>query len=243
MLYNIDVNQMNQLMEENETAQQIIRQLLENHHMIIRTISHEIRNPLTLISSSLQIMQIQHPEVQSFPHWKQTLHDVDFMRKLLEELSSLNSVDDLHYSVFSMEQILKNIAISFAISLDREHSPIQFSASISPTLGNFTGDRIKLEEVFLNLLKNAADAIHENGKILFKASRQKDRLMITIEDNGCGIPEEYLESIFEPFKTYKPEGTGLGLFLSQRIVEAHNGTISVTSTEKSGTVFSVEFPV
>ena len=62
-------------------------------------------------------------------------------------------------------------------------------------------------------------------------------------DNGCGIPEEHLESIFEPFKTYKPGGTGLGLSLAKRIIEAHNGTLTVSSTEGLGSAFSIDLPI
>ena len=69
MLTNININKMNQLTSENETAKQIVSQLLENHQTIVSMISHEIRNPLTLVSSALQIIEIQHPEVINF-HWK-----------------------------------------------------------------------------------------------------------------------------------------------------------------------------
>ena len=70
MLHNIDLNKINQLMKENKDAKQIISQLLENHHTAVSTIAHEIRNPLTLVSSALQVMEIQHPEVKDFSHWQ-----------------------------------------------------------------------------------------------------------------------------------------------------------------------------
>lgn len=107
MMHNIDINKMNRLMEENKEAKQIISQLLENHQVTVSTIAHEIRNPLTLVSSALQIIQVQHPEVKEFSHWKQTMDDIDFMRQLLEELSTFNNGNTLHYSVFSIEHLLK----------------------------------------------------------------------------------------------------------------------------------------
>lgn len=243
MMHNIDINKMNRVMEENEDARQIISQLLENHQVTVSTIAHEIRNPLTLISSALQIMQVQHPEVTEFSHWKQTMDDVNFMRQLLEELSTFNNGNTLHYSVFSIEHLLKNIAISFAISLDEADSDIEFSSSIPDKLGKYTGDKIKLEEVLLNLLKNAKEAIAGKGTILLTASRKKNVLTIQIKDSGCGIPAENMDSIFEPFKTYKQGGTGLGLSLSKRIVEAHDGSISVASREGQGTTFTVKLPI
>lgn len=68
MLHNIDINKMNQLMENNKDAKQIISQLLENYQTTVSSIAHEIRNPLTLVSSSLQVMEIQHPEVKQYSH-------------------------------------------------------------------------------------------------------------------------------------------------------------------------------
>lgn len=115
MLTNIDINKMNHLLETNEDARQIITQLLKNHQEAVSLISHEIRNPLTLISSSLQIMELEHPEVKEFFNWKQTMDDVDFMCSLLNELSDYNNGNTLHLSVFSIEQLLKIL-----------QSPLQF---------------------------------------------------------------------------------------------------------------------
>lgn len=83
MLTNININKMNQLTSENETAKQIVSQLLENHQTIVSMISHEIRNPLTLVSSALQIIEIQHPEVINFHGWSQAIEDIEFMCNLL----------------------------------------------------------------------------------------------------------------------------------------------------------------
>lgn len=234
---------MNQLMEENKDAKQIISQLLENHRTTVSTIAHEIRNPLTLVSSSLQVMEIQHPEVKQYSHWKQTMEDVEFMCNLLNELSTFNNGSTLHHSVFSIEKLLKNIAVSFAISLDSEDSSIEFSSSVPSHLGDFTGDKVKLEEVLLNLLRNAKDAVGENGAITLSAQRKKDMLIILCKDNGCGIPADKINTIFTPFVTSKEDGTGLGLSLSKRIIEAHNGTISVDSAPTKGTTFTIKLPI
>lgn len=242
MLQNIDINKMNRLMEENEDAKQIISQLLENYHTSVSMIAHEIRNPLTLISSSLQIVEAQHPEVKKFYNWRQIMEDVNFMCSLLNELSSFNNGSTLHHSVFSIVRLLKNVAVSFAISLDAEDSEIEFKSRIAPCMGDFTGDKIKLEEVLLNLLRNAKDAVGNSGTIFLSADRENDSVIIKCCDTGCGIPEDIIDTIFDPFVTYKENGTGLGLSTVKRIVEAHGGTVTVNSSE-SGTEFTVTLPV
>lgn len=240
---NIDINKMNRLMEENKDAKQIISQLLENHHTTVSMIAHEIRNPLTLVSSSLQIIEKQHPEVKKFNNWEQTMEDIQFMCSLLNDLSSFNNSSTLHHSVFSIEQLIKNVAVSFAISLDADGSDIEFTSRVVPGMGDFTGDKIKLEEVLLNLLRNAREAVGKDGRISLSAARQKETVIILCQDNGCGIPADIIETIFDPFVTYKENGTGLGLSSSRQIIEAHGGSINVESAPETGTVFTVTLPV
>ena len=230
-------------METNKDAKQIISQLLDNHHTTVSMIAHEIRNPLTLVSSSLQIIEAQHPEVREFHSWEQTMEDVRFMCSLLNELSSFNNSSTLRYSVFSIERLLKNVAVSFAIFLDADESGIEFSSCIAPGMGDFTGDKIKLEEILLNLLRNAREAVEYGGHISLTAERLKDTVTICCRDDGCGISEDVIDTIFEPFVTYKENGTGLGLSTSKQIVEAHGGSICVESSPETGTVFTVTLPV
>jgi signal transduction histidine kinase len=230
-------------MEENKDAKQIISQLLENHHTSVSMIAHEIRNPLTLVSSALQVIEAQHPEVRKFHNWEQMMEDVQFMCSLLTELSTFNNSSTLHHSVFSIERLLKNVAVSFAISLDADDSDIEFTSRIEPGMGDFTGDKIKLEEVLLNLLRNAREAVGEKGLISLTAGRREDRIIIQCRDNGCGISEDIMDTIFDPFVTSKENGTGLGLSSSKQTIEAHGGTIEAESSPKTGTVFTVTLPV
>lgn len=243
MLQNIDINKMNRLMEENSDFKEIIQQLLKNHQETVSMIGHEIRNPLTLISSSLQIMEMKYPETKSFSGWAQLTDDVNYLSLLLNELSQFNNGRALNPDIFSMEILLRNIVVSFAMMLEKNAPDVMFTSLIPSTLGLYTGDKIKLSEVILNLLQNAYEALDGCGSIHLRAIRRNTALIIQIKDNGCGIPQEYVESIFDPFVTHKPKGTGLGLAISKRIVEAHGGTISVESDIQGGSVFSIHLPV
>lgn len=228
-------------MSENKEVKELVSQLLENHRVAISTIAHEVRNPLTLVSSSLQVMEAQHPEVKEFSHWQNTMEDVAYMCQLLQELSTFNNGEILHYSVFSIKRLLQNVAVSFAMSLS-DDTRIEFASSIDSSLGDFTGDKVKLQEVLLNLLKNAKESIAKKGTIHLDAVKSEKSVTITCKDSGCGIEEDKLQSIFEPFTTYKEGGTGLGLALAKRIVESHDGTICVTSKPGKGSTFTIVLP-
>lgn len=243
MLHNIDNNKMSALLESNEDVKQLITQLLENHHTIVSTISHELRNSLTLIASTTQLIESQHPEVTDFYGWTQTVEDIRYMTRLLNDLSLFNNGNRLHTVSFSMERLLKSIVVSYAVSLSELRPDIEFSSSVPSDLGEFTGDSLKLQEVILNLLRNAEDAISGKGKISLSAIRQKDAIQIEITDSGCGISTRHLETIFDPFCTYKQGGTGLGLALSKQIVTAHGGTLSVSSVEGIGSTFTIALPL
>lgn len=241
MLSHIDICRMNRLMEHNPEAKKIIEQLLQNHQTIVSLISHEIRNPLTLISSSLQLMEQTHPEVRDFSNWEQTMQDLDFLCQLLSELSAYNNGSTLRYQVFSLQELLRSVAVSFAISL--ENASVSFRSSIDPAIKDYAGDQIKLREVLLNLLKNARES--QADQIVLSASSGCDTsgIQISIRDNGCGIEQDQLDQIFQAFHTTKQEGTGLGLSLSKRIIEAHHGTLTVTSAPGEGSTFTVFLPL
>jgi two-component system NtrC family sensor kinase len=103
----------------------------------------------------------------------------------------------------------------------------------------------ELKQVFLNLVVNAAQAVDEGGSIRLRSQCEGGRVVVTVEDDGCGISCEVLERVFDPFFTTKPvgEGTGLGLSISYEIVRRHGGEMSVGSTPGRGTSVRVELPV
>ena len=102
---------------------------------------------------------------------------------------------------------------------------------------------MKLREAILNIVRNASEAIDEKGIISIGAQKQQGQLLLTITDNGCGIPEEYLPTLFDPFVTHKKEGTGLGLPIAKQVIEAHGGSICVSSRLGQGSSFQISLPL
>ena len=248
MFKSTDYDKLQKLMDENPENKELLTNLLSSHQMTISMISHEIRNPLTLVYSTLQLIESQHPEVHTFRYWSDMHHDIEYMKLLLEELSAYNNSERLNLTRLDPNTFFRTLVLSFASSLIE--TDIQFISKIEPHLPAINADKIKLQQVLLNLLTNARDAVSlpsdttkGNPSIQLSVSCSNNTLHIIIHDNGCGIPKDRISSIFNPFVTYKKNGTGLGLAIAARIIKAHGGTIQVSSISGVHTTFTLTLPV
>ena len=212
-----------------------------DYHLIISQISHEIRNPLTYMDSSIQNIQKMHPEVESFELWAQMKNDLRYLNLLLDDLSSFNTGDQLHISRIDPKEFAFDLKDTLLPQLLDKHIPLLIK--LDDTYPEFYGDPIRLKQAFLNLLTNSIDAIEGRGRIDLKIFTHDTKLMIAVKDNGCGIPKELQKDIFLPFVTHKKNGTGLGLSIVRRIITAHHGSIRLKSTVGKGTEFQVHLPL
>ena len=229
-----DYEKLHQLMNSSPKIRELLQKLLDSQQYTISKISHEVRNPLTLIYSTFQLIESSHPETRDFSHWSELREDIEYTISLLQELSAYNNSEHLHLSTFSAQEFLGQICLSFAASC--VDTDIEFSSLIAPDLPSLTADRLKLHEAILNLLRNAREAISSAGSIRLEAVLKDQMLQITISDTGCGISPEYLDTIFDPFVTYKPGGTGLGLAIARSFTEVQGGTMKI---EVEGDLFRV----
>ena len=156
---------------------------------------------------------------------------------------------------FSRRKNIEMLALDITIALEAallvvqyhiKNSNIKIIKHYAKDLPKTLGDRDQLQQVFLNIVLNAKDAIEENGQITISTEKVNDQwVQVRVHDTGCGIPENILEHIFEPLYTTKEEnkGTGLGLSVSREIVTGHQGIIDVDSVEGQGTTFTVKLPI
>jgi two-component system NtrC family sensor kinase len=152
-------------------------------------------------------------------------------RKPLVESVDVNQLLDATLKLFEGQFFFQNI---------------QVVRNYDMKLGSIEGDQSQLQQVFMNVILNAADAMNGKGRLVL-ATRSNDRdgcIEISISDTGCGIPPENIERIFDPFFTTKGvgHGTGLGLSVSYGIIQSHNGDISVSSDPGTGTTFTISLP-
>ncbi len=213
----------------------------EEFRTLLSAISHEVRNPVTLINSYLQLMAQKHPEICGYPYWDTIQQEMAHLKTLLEDITSYQNVYRLHPVPTDMTAYLTEYAASLTTVIP-PNSSAAFSADISPDLPSLSVDPSRLRQVLDNLVRNALEALTQTGGLLsLSASMHVDTLCITICDNGCGIDPAYLDTLFDPFVTHKSNGTGLGLAISRQIAQAHGGTLNCLSCGQP-TVFEVRLP-
>lgn len=214
-------------------------QKTEDLQLTLSKLAHEIRNPLALVSSELQLMSSVHPELCSYEGWDNIMDNLDYIRSLLSELSDYGSAGKLRPVPVSLSTYLHSVAESIRPSMD--YLDISFTEEIPPDLPEISADPVRLRQALLNLLRNAQEAVSGPGSRISLQAEQlpSGKISILIKDNGCGLSPQQAETIFSPFVTYKKEGTGLGLAITMEIVKAHCGSLSVESLPGQGSVFRI----
>ncbi|NIO48208.1 MAG: HAMP domain-containing protein [Candidatus Aminicenantes bacterium] len=208
-------------------------------------IAHEIRNALTSVKLNIQkLVQSDRLDEIEKEHLSISQEGISQMEKFIKELLDFARVSELNLDRFSIEQILDESIKALADTL--ELKKVVLEKSYEKGLPQVLVDADKLKQVFLNILRNAFEAVEEKGKINISLSLLKEKeaskIRVFISDNGCGIPEEKREAVFEPFYTTKPSGIGLGLPIARKIIEQHRGTIRVKENPAKGTSFEILIP-
>ncbi len=213
---------------------------MEDLNFTIAKMVHEIRNPLTLINSSLQLIETTHPEVKDFSFWSQTLEDVEYLNQLLDDLAAYSDNRRFFMCEVDLKELLRSLEESLQpyVVSHKKNLSVHLPAQLPPVFGN----PVKLKQAFLNLLKNAFESTGENGCVSLSARKYLDQIIVRVSDDGCGITPEAMENLFVPFSSYKTDGTGLGLAITQKIIKSHYGQIDVSSTPGRGTAFTVTLP-
>jgi signal transduction histidine kinase len=204
-------------------------------------IAHEVGNPLTSISSLVQILQRR--DCDAYTHEKLSLVSGQLQRiqNTLREVINFSRPASTERTRISLGEILGeslNIAKYYKRTKGRMLEP-----HIPPDLLPLHGVRDQLVQVFLNLVLNAIDATDRDGRIEITVKQLPGEVEVAIRDNGAGITPEYKGRIFQPYFTTKKHGTGLGLFVTRKLVMDHGGTIEFESRPGEGTVFWVRLPL
>ena len=207
----------------------------------IAQISHEIRNPLTLINCTLQLLDYRYPQLKTDDLWKQLAEDVEYLKQLTLSLSDYNHCGKLSFAPVDLNNVLETLINNYLPLAQSQKKSL--TLDIPQPLPIITCDEIKVRQALINLIKNAFEATSEKDSVEVTAHFNEKRVIIAIKDTGKGISEDKRSKIFQPFVTEKESGTGLGLAITQKIAEAHKGSIRVYSKEFIGTKFIISLPI
>jgi len=207
-------------------------------------IAHEMGNQLGMLPL-IETIQEEYADDETL--WDLSVIARDCHNRLVDLVDEVQSLVRSESTAITMCALRLDQLLAELLSLLRFNEVIDFNSivsSIEPDLP-VVGNALKLQQVLLNLIKNASDAIHgcPNGKIYLKAKRENGQILIEISDTGCGIPEEIQSKIWEPFFTTKGKsGSGLGLDIVRDIIQSHHGEIRCESAVGAGTTFQICLP-
>lgn len=209
-------------------------QKINESQIILSRFAHEIRNPLSLVVSELQLMAELHPEITGYKDWDIILSNLSYIEDLLNDFSSYGNSMQLSRTPTAFAQYITHLIDSIRPSM--EYLNIQLITDISPDLPVLNLDQRKFQQAFLNIARNAQEAIASpNGQIKIECNlNTEQKVCLTVSDNGIGLSEEQLARIFIPFVTYKSSGTGLGLSIARQIIEAHGGSLHIKGSPGHG---------
>jgi len=210
-------------------------------------LAHEIRNPLVAIKTLTQLLPERLDDEEFRTQFLQIASgEVDRISSLVTELLEFARPSDPKLEMEDINTVLDGMIL--LVSTETKKKQINIIKNYAPDLSPIQIDREQIKQVFLNVLLNAIEATSENGKIVVKTRSfikpgGEPYAQIEFTDTGCGIPEEYLEDIFNPFFTTKSTGSGLGLSISNQIIQDHRGYIDVESQLNKGSSFFINLPV
>jgi two-component system, sporulation sensor kinase E len=236
--------------------------------LLAASVAHEIGNPLNALHIHLQLMEREvkkikagatRPKLFSRSQNRATETDAAETSKKLEQYLDVakGEINRLDYIVTQFLQAIRPAALQLKIAPlndvvektvmllrpEIENRGIAIQTKLARHLAATPIDATQLQQVLVNLVKNAMHAMTSGGMLTLQTGESSDEVWVSVADTGGGIPQEQLNRIFEPFYTTKKKGSGLGLMIVQRIIRAHNGRIELESHVGHGTIFRIWLPL
>ena len=204
-------------------------------------VAHELRNPLSSIKGLALVLQSKFSEKNQGRETADIMvQEVERLNRSISELLDYARPQKLQKNEVDLQKLLHK-AVSL-LCIDAEAAGVKMVTDFPETVPLIHADEDKLKQVFLNLFLNGIQAMEHGGTLTVSTIKTENILKIIVADTGCGIASENLGRVFDPYFTTKPEGTGLGMAMSAKIVEEHGGTITLQSTPEKGTSVIVEIP-
>lgn len=206
-------------------------------------LAHDVRNPLTGIANSIEIIVADLKDSPNRLVLEEIKRQTSRVNVAISNLLKYSRSVEIKKNRGNINALLDNLV--FFLRSQKQNSKVVFNLDTDPHIPEIDYDPEQMENVLMNLCINAIQAMQNDGMIGIKTSSDNARntILISVEDNGPGIPGDIKDEIFKPFFTTRTEGTGLGLAIVKDIIEKHRGKIWFESKHKNGTVFYISLPV
>ena len=214
---------------------------------LLGRLAHEIRNPLSSLDIHVQLLEEDlgtlAPELRAQLNSRlEIIHgEVHRLESIVEHFVRLAGPSALDLESVELGRIINHVCE--LLRPEAAARQIDIIAQVGNGLPDLQADPVRLTQALVNLVINAVQAVERNGLVEVSVARVGDAISVAIRDNGPGISPEKLASIFEPYFTTKPEGSGLGLWIAQQIVTAHGGTLKAENRSERGAVFTILLPL
>lgn len=217
---------------------------------LIAGVAHEVKTPLAIIKTRIQMWQqklktssdrAKFEELISYKSLQMVINEVNRLSTLVNRLLIFSRPVDENFRLCDINRLISDVLTLFKTK--RYAGLAEILVEQDEKLPKTKIDPNKIEQVILNIITNSFDSIKGNGRIVLKTYTEDDIIVISITDNGCGIPEGARKNIFDPFFTTKTSGTGLGLSIAYEIVKAHKGEIEFDSVENEYSTFYIKLPI
>ncbi|MGE6540692.1 ATP-binding protein [Bacillus luti] len=202
-------------------------------------VAHEVRNPLTVIKGFIQLFQINKEDQEKY--FDLMLSEIERIEAILQEFLSIAKTDEINTEKKNIYQIFKNVVSLMNTKAIMTNIHVELYTDSKELIIECSENQLK--QVFINILQNSIEAMPAGGKISIQIKKiNNEGVIIHVIDEGIGIPEERIKRLGEPFYSTKEKGTGIGLMLSYKIIESHQGTISTMSKVGVGTTVTIYLP-
>lgn len=203
-------------------------------------IFHEVKNSITLVNGSMQLVAKKHPEVLDFDYWNEAMSEVDFLKNMVTQLSSARLCDNLNLMQINIYSFMHQITSAIrALSWNN----FVCNMVLEDDLPLIELDPQLLKQAIVNIIKNAYEAMHNSGTVNLHIYSENSMMHISVQDFGGGLAPAIADSIFQPFITSKTGGSGLGLVITRQIAESHHGTLECISRPGDGCTFIISLPL
>ncbi len=231
----------NDITERKQTEELLHRQdKLAAVGQLAAGVAHEIRNPLTSMKGYAEFLQLDETDEQRKEFLDIILDEIDRVNNIVEEFMVLAKPKAVELEERNIIPIVRNVVSLLDFEARKRNVRLSFDAD--DDIIQVECDENRLKQVFLNFIKNGIEAMPEGGDLDVKMFIHEGNVEITIQDTGVGIPPDTLTKIGEPFYTTKKNGNGLGLLVSFKIIESHNGKVYIESELNKGTTFKILLP-